>query len=236
MGAWNLPEFKATCVNSGLDKLWFYTESLAFKYAAAKYHTKIIQQKINEAVPVLSLDKLLASDFEIAFELDALMAALNSIWDILAQLLNECFIKIHTSEISFSEFSDPKKDFYKSIPPEIQSILDSIRGNHLYATIKDYVNVSKHIYAIKGEIEVDFRETPTRVSYKTREFEHKKGQRRRLTPDKAFKCLEFAGKSVAQIGVKIHETVKLGNITQSTPNSSTSTSLWHPITFTPRLL
>ena len=214
MGVWNLREFKALCLNSGLDKQLFYTESLAFKWEAAKYHKGIIQQKMNES-PKLSPNKLLAYDFEIAFELDALMSALNSIWDILAQLLNECFIrhKIDASSVSFNILSDTNKDYRKLIPTEVRHITNNIPRSPPYPTIKDYVNVSKHRYAIKGEIDVDYREIPTRVSYKTQQFECKKGQRRRLTPNKAFKCLEFVGKSVDQVGAEVQKEVKLGQVT-----------------------
>ena len=210
MGNWNLRKFKALCLNRGLDRLSFYTESLAFKYNAALYHKDIIERKmqnVKDKGMKLPPEKIAALDLEIAFEFDALMLTLNSTWDILGQLLNERFIrpKIDTTCVSFDRVSDPTKAHRQSIPPEIQSLLDSIRGNCLYSMIKDYVNVSKHRYAIKGEIEVDFGETPTRVSYKTQEFEYKRGQRRRLTPDKAFKCLEFVGKSVDQVGAEVQK-------------------------------
>ncbi len=85
MGAWNLKAFKTLCLNSGFDKAWFYTESLAFKWNAAIYHKGKIQQKINEVNYNSFLEKAPAYDYEIAFELDALMVTLNSIWDILGQ-------------------------------------------------------------------------------------------------------------------------------------------------------
>lgn len=215
MGAWNLKEFNTLCLDSGFDKALFYTSSLAFKWHASIYHKDKIQQKIDEISPKSFLEKAPAYDLEIAFELDALMTTLNSMWDILGQLINECLIrpKRDTSEMYFD---DVFKFCWDSIPSEIQPILKSIRGNALYHTIKAYANVSKHRYAIKGEVHMDVSKKPTKVSYVIQEFEYKKGEWHRLTPDKTFKCLEFVGKSVDQIGAKIHESIKLGNVTLST--------------------
>jgi len=212
MGAWNLKEFKTLCLNSGLDELWFYTSSLAFKYRATLYHKFNIQQKINELVPNPPLEKAAAYDLEIAFELDALMANLNSMWDVLGQLLNECFIR-PKKDIGEMYFDCVFKFHWNSIPPEIQLILKPIRGNTLYRTIIAYANVSKHRYAIQGETHIDFTEKPTKVSYVIPEFEYKKGEWHKLTPDKAFKCLEFMGKSIDRIGAEIHKLVQQGKIT-----------------------
>ena len=212
MSAWNLKEFKALCLNSGFSRAWFYTESLAFKWNAAIYHKGKIQQKINEINFNSFLEKAPAYDYEIAFELNALMVTLSSMWDILGQLINECFIrpKIDASKMYFD---DTFKCHWDSIPPEIQQILKPIRGNTLYRTIKAFANVSKHRHAIQGEINMDVSEKPAKKSYLTTEFEYKKGEWHKLTPDKAFKCLELVGKSVDQIGAKIQEEVKLGHIT-----------------------
>ncbi len=210
MGDWNLKEFKTLCVNSRLDKAWFYTESLAFKWRAAVYHKGNIQQKVGELNFNSFLEKAPAYDYEIAFELDALMATLNSMWDILGQLINECFIrpKIDASKMYFDNIFNCH---WNSISPEIQPILKPIRGNELYHIIKAFANVSKHRHAIQGEIHMDVSEKPTEVSYVTTEFEYK-GKWHKLTLDDAFRYLEFVGKSVDQVGAKIHELVKLGNI------------------------
>ena len=208
MGAWNLKEFKALCLNSGFDKAWFYTESLAFKWNAAIYHKGKIQQKMDELSSKTFLEKAPAYDYEIAFELNALILTLSSMWDILGQLVNECFIrpKIDASKV---HFDDIFKCYWDSIPPEIQQTLKPIRGNALYRIIKAFANVSKHRYAIQGEVNMDVSEKPAQKSYVTTEFEHKKGEWHKLTQDKAFRCMEFVGKSVDQIGAKLHEL--LGN-------------------------
>jgi len=216
MGDWNLSEFKTLCLNLGLDELLFYTRNLALKWKAAIYHRENIEKRLSELEKTRLKSpptKVLQYEQEITFELDALMAALNSAWDILAQLLNECFVKTDTSEVSFSKFSNPKECCYRLIPSEIQPILRRIRGNALYRITKAYANVSKHRYVPPGEIHMDVGEKPPEVSYVIPEFEYKKGEWHKLTPDKAFKCLEFVGKSVDQIGAKIQEEVKLGRIT-----------------------
>jgi len=211
MGAWNPKEFKDVCLQSGLSRALVYVESLIVKKWAAIHHKENIEKRLNELKETglrSSPEQMLQYEKEITFELDALMATLNSVWDILAQLLNECFVKTDSREVSFSKFSNPKECCYRLIPSEIQPILKSIRGNKLYRTIKDYTNVSKHRYLPLGEIYMDVGAEPREVSYVTSEFGCKKGERQRLAIDKAFKCLEFVIKSVDQIGAKIHELVK----------------------------
>ncbi|MBA7692696.1 hypothetical protein ES703_101263 [subsurface metagenome] len=111
-------------------------------------------------------------------------------WDILRELIDGCSC------------------YRNSIPAEIRPILKPIKGNALYRTIKAFANVSKHSQAIQGEISMDVSNKPAKVSYVTTEFEYKKGERHKLTLDKAFRCTEFVGKSVDQIGAKIHELMK----------------------------
>ena len=210
MGDWNLTEFKTLCLNSGLDKLLFYTKSLALNWHAVIYHKNNIKRKIDEIGPQSFLAKAPAYEIEIAFELQALMTTLNSMWDILGQLINECFIR-PKKDARKMYFDDIFKCYWDSIPSEIQTILKRIRGDTLYRRIKAYANVSKHRYAIQGEIHMDLSEKPTKISYVIPEFEYKNGEWHKLTLDKAFKCLEFVGTSVDQIGAKIHEFVKLRN-------------------------
>ncbi len=215
MGAWNLKEFKTLCLNSGLDKAWFYAESLAFKWNAAVYHKSKIQQKIDEIDLKSFLEKALDYSVEIAFELDALMVTLNSMWDILGQLTNECFIrpKIPESGLYFDNILNNKISIIQqnSIPSTIKSTLEDIKKNELYGLIKAYANVSKHRYAIQGDCHIDFTKIPTTVSYVT-EFEYN-GEWHKLTIDDAFKCWKFVGESLIQVGTKTQELVKLGNIT-----------------------
>ena len=211
MGAWNPKEFKDVCLQSGLSRALVYAESLVVKNWAAIYHKENIGKRLNKLRATglrSSPEQILQYEKEITFELDALMATLNSMWDILAQLLNEYFVQIDSSEVSFSKFSNPKECCYRLIPSEIQPILQSIRGNTLYRTIKAYTNVSKHRYLPLGESYMNVSAMPREVSYTTPEFEYKNGERQRLAIDKAFKCLEFVIKSVDQIGAKIHELMK----------------------------
>jgi len=214
MGAWNLKEFKTLCLSSGLDKAWFYTENLTLKWNAAIYHKDNIQKKIAELNFNSFLEKAPAYDYEIAFELNALMTTLNSMWDILGQLINECFIrpKIRASSLYFDNILNNKIDNIRqnSIPPEIHQILKSIQGNKHYHTIKAFANVSKHRQAIQGAIHIDVSEKPTKKSYVTTEFEYKE-KWYKLTIDDAFRCWQFmddVGNPVDQLGAKIHELVR----------------------------
>jgi hypothetical protein len=212
MGAWNLKEFKTLCLNSGFDKAWFYTESLAFKWNAAIYHKDNIQQKINEINFNTFLEKGAAYDYEIAFEINALMITLSSMWDILGQLINECFIrpKIPTSSLYFDNILNNKiSDIQQnSIPTEIKRFLKPIQVDENYHKIRAFANVSKHRHAIQGEIHMDVSEA--KKSYVITKFEYKE-KWYNLTLDDASRCWEFmdnVGKSVDQIGTKIHELVK----------------------------
>jgi len=164
MGAWNLKEFKTFCLNSGLDKALHYTNSLAFKWNAAKYHKGNILQKIKEITPSSFLEKAPAYDYEIAFELDALMASLNSMWDILGQLVNECFISPKI-EMNIMFFNDIYNCYWDSIPKVLQQTLTPIKGNELYNIIKTFNTTSKHRGAPKGEIYMDVSENISQVSY-----------------------------------------------------------------------
>ena len=204
MGLWNLKEFKNKCLNKGLDKAWFYTGSLAFKWNAVKYHRGKIEDKLAEMKekPIPQIAAIY--DYEIAFDLDCLMTTLNSIWDILGQLLNEFYVipKKNPGEVCFNTII---KD--KSIPATIRNILLSIKGDTLYATILAYANVSKHRHSIEGENLIDMSDKPYKVSYNSIEYEYN-GKWYKLTTDKAFKCMEFVGNSVDQVGARIHELLK----------------------------
>ena len=203
MGAWKLQEFKTFCADRGLERPLFYTKSLAFKFDAAKYHRDLLEEKLGEIDPQKpSLEMLGRYDFEIAYEIDALMLTLNSMWDVFGQLINACFIGDDPSKVSFETLTECHQEL---IPAKVITMLGSIRGHHLYATIKEYANVSKHLHAIPGDVHVDYGEMPTRVSYETKEFRHRQKQPRRLTPEKASKCLSFIGESVDKIGDQIHK-------------------------------
>ncbi|HUV46465.1 MAG TPA: hypothetical protein VMW45_05305 [Dehalococcoidia bacterium] len=209
MGAWNLKEFKILCLNSGFDKALFYTNSLAVKWNAAIYHKHNIQQKMVELNFNSVLAKGPAYDYEIAFELDALMLTLNSMWDILGQLINECFIrpKIPASDVYFDKILNR---YLNSIPPEIQDILKPIQGNKHYHTIRAFANVSKHRHVIPGEIHMDFSDKPAQKSYVITELEYN-GEWYKLTLADGFECWKFVnevGKSVDQVGAKIHKLMK----------------------------
>ncbi len=87
---WNIREFRALCQQANNEGVRF-AESLSLKFIAARdYHHKNILQKLKEAKEFKELKVLTRLDFEIACEMDAFMNALNSMFDSLAQLVNEC--------------------------------------------------------------------------------------------------------------------------------------------------
>ena len=132
------------------------------------------------------------------------MLTLNSIFDILGQLINECFINPKIP-IGFVKFDDVVN--HSSIPSELKSILNDIKGNTLYQKIRACANVSKHRYVIQGTNHIDFTKIPTTVSYESTEFECR-DEWHKLTLDTAFNCWKFVGKSVIKAGTKTQELVK----------------------------
>ena len=138
MGTWNIKEFKKCCLNSGFDEVLLYTYSLVSRFNATVYHKKNILRKtknIKDKRMELPPEKYGAYDYEYSFEIDALMLALNSMWDILGQLINECFIrpKIKVNKVYFpnicKNICDCSTKEAKSISPEIKLILNSIQEN-----------------------------------------------------------------------------------------------------------
>jgi hypothetical protein len=206
MGVWKVKEFNALCHDLGLDKACLYADSLSIRWSAARYHKQNIQQKINELNIETFPEKVADYTSQFNFEFDALMLTLNSMWDILGQLINECFIrpKIDANKMYFDDIF---KCYWDSIPSELKPILTSIKGNALYQKIKAYANVSKHKYVIQGTNQIDFTKIPTTVSYEA-EFEYRRGEWHKLTLDAAVKCCKFAGESVIQVGTKTQELVK----------------------------
>jgi len=134
--------------------------------------------------------------FIIDCELNSLMLSLNSIFDILGQLINECFItpKTPIEEVKFDNIVTAK-----SIPNNLKGFLKSVKGNTHYQMIRAYANVSKHRHVIQGTNNINFTKIPAAISYKSTEFEHK-GKLHTLTHEKAFECWEFVGKSLVQLG------------------------------------
>lgn len=209
MDVWKVKEFNALCHDLGLDKACLYADSLSIRWSASRYHKRNIQQKRNELNIETFPKKVADYTSEFNFELDALMLTLNSIFDILGQLINECFInpKIPIGCVTFDKVVN-----HRSIPSKLKSILNDIKGDTLYQKIRAYANVSKHRYVIQGINHIDFTKIPTTVSYESTEFEYR-DEWHKLTLDTAFKCWKFVGKSVIKAGTKIQELVKAGNFT-----------------------
>ena len=210
MDVWKVEEFNALCHDLGLDKACLYAGSLSIRWSAIRYHKSNIQQNMDEMKDIKSFLKNMSYySFTVNFELDALMLTLNSIFDILGQLINECFInpKIPIGSVKFDDVVN-----HSSIPSELKSILNDIKGNTLYQKIRAYANVSKNRYVIQGTNHIDFTKIPTTVSYESTEFECR-DEWHKLTLDTAFNCWKFVGKSVIKAGTKTQELVKAGNFT-----------------------
>jgi len=207
MDVWKVKEFNALCHDLGLDKACLYADSLSIRWSAARYHKRNIQQKINELNIETFPKKVADYTSEFNFELDALMLTLNSIFDILGQLINEFFInpKIPIGSVKFDNVVN-----HSSIPSELKLILNPIKGKPLYQKIRAYANVSKHRYVIQGTNRIDFTKIPTTVSYESTEFEYR-DEWHKLTLDTALNCWKFVGESLIQVGIKIQELVKAGN-------------------------
>jgi len=212
MGVWKVKDFNAICRDLGLDKACLYADSLSTRWLSARYHKSNIQQNMDEMKDIKSFLKNMSYySFTINFELDALMLSLNSIFDILGQLINECFIspKIPIDRVKFDKVVN-----HNSIPDDLRQILKSIKKDPLYQKIKAYANISKHRYVIQGDNNIDFTQIPTTISYKSTEFEYN-GKWHELTHDTAFRCWKFVGESLIQAGNMIQELVKSGSFTES---------------------
>jgi len=210
MRKWSIKDFNAICRDLGLDKACLYADSLSFRWLDARYHRSNIQQKMDEMKDVGSfIEKGAESTFIIDCELNALMLSLNSIFDILGQLINECFIKpkMRIDCVTFNKVVN-----HISTPDQLKSILNSIKGDTLYQIIRAYSNVSKHRHVIQGTNNIDFTKIPTTVSYKSTEFEYK-GEWHILTHDTVFRCYKFASESLVQIGNTTQGLVKARNFT-----------------------
>jgi len=211
LGNWNLKEFKQICLQKEFNELLHYTESLAFKWQAAIYHKDNIEEKINGLQTDFSLEKAARYDYEIIFEADALLTVLNSMWDILAQIINECFIH---KEIKKVYFCTILVNNHNLIPAQVKSYLVEIEEAELYKTIKAYCNTSKHRYAVRGNTDTDVSKKPYDVKFIVDEFEYN-GKRYKLTQKKVLECYKFAGKSFDTVGNEIHKLLKSGDITKT---------------------
>lgn len=203
MGTWNIKEFKDLCKQANRDGAKF-AESLAVRFLAARdYHQKNILQKLEEAKSLRDPKDLLRLDHEIAWELDAFMNALNSNFDFLAQLTNECLRK-------------PKLDVTKVDPCHLNwmrgnGIADSVSNkfedmakDKWFTKIHDYCNVSKHHYAIKGDVHVEFGDARVKTGYHTKEFDFKQRCAQRMSDSELRDCIAFVGKYVDEIGVLLN--------------------------------
>ena len=200
METWNKREFRALCEQANNDGIRF-AESLSLKYLAARdYHQKNILQKLEEAKAFKELSDLTCLDFEIAWELDAFMNALNSVFDLLAQLINEC-LRLPRLPVEKVEFLEVSK---WDVPKDIRCKVASVAKDEWFLRIRDYCNVSKHHYAIKGDVHVEFGDPDTHTGYRTKEFDYKARVAQCISDRELEGCLKFVGRSVNEIGALLN--------------------------------
>jgi len=220
MGKWNLVEFKKLCSATDKNQAYILARSLAFKYRAARdYHKYNILDRLakikNEGSAFLLTSEFFQCELEIGFEADALVSALNSMWDIIAQLLNECFgnPKLPVKSVCFDNIV--KKC---SLSTDIKDAVGKMLCDKYYKEIRSYCNVSKHHYAIEGDIKVDFGKNIKRVSYQAKQFEY---ERIKYSPsvDEVIQYIKFVGNSVDEIGSLIQ--IELSSLLQESIKKET---------------
>lgn len=185
-----------------------YLESLGIRYRQARdYHQKNILNKINDATKNRSdekwLEKISAYEFELLCEYDAFMLTLYSMFDIMAQMINECVCtnRKPSKDISFKGICRECKDRkICDVPQEI----DKIKGSHLYEELRNYCNISKHQFVKKGTLYIHFQKTDVVAGYSPVEL--KKWPADTPTPNThrvLKKYLRFCGDSVTKVGVAL---------------------------------
>ena len=200
MKTWNIKEFRTLCEQANNEGVKF-AESLSLKFLAARdYHQKNILQKLEEAKVLKEPSDLVRLDFEIAWELDAFMNALNSMFDLLAQLINECLC-LPRLPVEKGEFCKASK---WDVPKDVRCKVASMAEDEWFLRIRDYCNVSKHHYAIKGDVHVEFGNPDTHTGYRTKEFDYKARVAQCITDQELGGCLKFVGRSVNEIGALLN--------------------------------
>jgi hypothetical protein len=210
MGTWNIKEFKDLCKQANRDGAKF-AESLAVRFMAARdYHQKNIFQKLEEAKSLRDSNDLCRLDYEIAWELDAFMNALNSIFDFLAQLINECLRKpkLDVAKVDPCRFNWMRGN---GIADSVSNKFEDMVKDKWFTKIHDYCNVSKHHYAIKGDVNVEFGDARVKTWYYTKEFDFKQRCAQHISASELKDYLVFVGNYVNEIGVLLnHELSSRG--------------------------
>ena len=199
---WNTRQFKELGKEAGNEGVR-YAESLSLKFIAARdYRQQNTLQKLKYAKEFKELEDLPRLDFEIAFEMDAFMNALNSMFDFLAQILNECLRppKSPVEEVNFGKISK-----WDDVPEDLRCKFIRMAKNEWFLKIRDYCNVSKHHYAIKGDVHVEFLDHERHTGYQTKEFNYGKRIAQSISNQEINGCLKFVGRSVNGIGVILNQ-------------------------------
>jgi len=192
----DLQALKKFCDIHKRQELWSFVESCIFRYWAALYHLSNIRDKLERAredgrsriEDVLKLEK------ELLFEVDALMLSLNSMFAIVAQVINEGLLveKLHVTDVDLKEVSTSG-----DLPADLREELRLMMGDTFYQRITCYSNTSKHIRAVRGQLSIDFRPETPEADYKINEFRLK--QPLRLDYDKIEACWRFASGKIERL-------------------------------------
>lgn len=170
MAKLDLHPLKEFCSQHNQQELWEFIRSCIFRNWAAKYHLSNIRDKLEIAEQPPNIQKIANVELQLQAEVDALMLTLNSMFALAAQIVNEAILepKLPTDEVKLEELSQSK-----TLPGDFKEHFAQLRGSHIYNRIRKYSNISKHIKAIGGQLDVDFGQDITQVDYKTDEFDVK---------------------------------------------------------------
>jgi len=199
---WSISEFKVLCEQAN-NEGYRFAESLAIKFRAARdYHQKTILQKLEEAQGLREPNKLTRLDFEITCEIDAFMNALNSIFDLLAQLVNEC---LRSPKSPVAKVNIHKTSEWDDVSEDLRCKILKMVKNEWFLKIRDYCNVSKHHRVIKADVQVDFFDKAIHTGFLTNKFDYGERTAQSISNREIEGCLKFVGRSVEGIGVILNE-------------------------------
>jgi hypothetical protein len=162
----NLSLLRVKLQKEGKCTLWEHIESCLFRNKAVEYHLSAIEKKLEEVKDWTTHDNKMFNVFEIeweiGYEVDALMLTLHSLIDITALVIGNAM----NYELTTNDYWDELKE--KGIPDKFSSLIQTYRGNHKWKTIIKYSNVTKHVKNISGTLHLDYMEEEIKTKFKTK--------------------------------------------------------------------
>lgn len=199
----DLRPLKEFCYAHEREELWAFVESYLFRDLAALYHISNIRDKLETVKQPPDIQTVLKVEQELSFEVDALILTLNSMFDLMLQIINEAFLT-PTETVRCKDWKELKKR--PSFPSNVVQYIDQARGHATYQKVKDYSNISKHIRAIQGRLTIDFRPDTPQTDYTTGEFGFK--QCTALNVDDLEKCREFTKETLEGLITLVESTLR----------------------------